>query len=860
MHLTIPNMPVISTAEAIVFAIHSAIKLGRNIQKAYANSLRARSIVLPLPDFKGEPDSLNAQRFFEDEGAFALLEIEELDQLHKINKERALSPEEEERYVEYFVTLDRMRWADQSNKPVPEASISLDDVLSLLRVRQWTRGQSPQHSPLQLVAGTLVEIGIDYFTQVPGALNLDSTQGKLIHHFLDALDQVEIAEADELTLSLANEVLPRLFIAAAESAVRFSAEISKDEKLQLFVEASGKGVADELLKRMQQADSLNEKEALLYWGESLVRALFFNAGHYAFSSPGKVFNTSEEASALIEATGLALMDVLFDEESTRIDLKALITVESLDLLVRRALEVVAQNPQLLTSRAGLKEIIVGLSQAVAESGIQQAGILPELAQLVLQLTAENLDRLWKADDQPEHLLVTAVAFSLRTLAEPPASGGWKPHFPPSQLLALAELLLEEVVAQPEWILHELDGKPILEEALQAVFHALEEIPPEQRLSLDAVQTILENALLAVAASDGLLVRLQWGEDEEERTILQEALRLVFAFTFRKKEISAPDRQAQFFELLDYVLSVVLRQQPNRSGVELTRLLLQAFSPFEWHQGLRTEHIRLASEAALEVLAEHPELVSGEPFVHQMLGGIADGLLQAGIDSPDLLSEIIRLILDHSAQHIDLVLHPAPEGSGNPFAEAVSQALQVLASAEVVGGFVILSRSQVLELLDILLAQVGANPQWLDGNALLQRLITAVLDALQNIPPSKPITNELVIGLVQLSIDHALADMRLLQPLDGEPAGSSPVLAYALGKLIQLLYDPKWPANLQWGLYQPEQLAGLCNLFLEELQELEMTTEALDALIASFWAALSEFGPAQTFNLDDFLRYLEQDMA
>ena len=93
-------MPAISTAEAIVLAIHSAIRLGRNIQKAYANSLRARSIVLPLPDFDSQADSLNAQRFFDKDGRFALEEIEDLAHLHQANEERALTEEEEERYVE----------------------------------------------------------------------------------------------------------------------------------------------------------------------------------------------------------------------------------------------------------------------------------------------------------------------------------------------------------------------------------------------------------------------------------------------------------------------------------------------------------------------------------------------------------------------------------------------------------------------------------------------------------------------------------------------------------------------------------------------------------------------------------------
>jgi len=847
-------MPAISTAEAIVLAIHSAIRLGRNIQKAYANSLRARSIVLPLPDFDSQADSLNAQRFFDKDGRFALEEIEDLAHLHQANEERALTEEEEERYVEYYVTLERMRRQDSRTRQATEAALSTEDVLALLRVRQWARGESPQHSPLQLVAGTLVEIGIDYFANVPGALNLDSTQGKLVHHFLQSLDRIAFAETDDLSRTLANEVLPRLFIAGAESAARLSTEISSDEKLQLFIEATGQSVADELMKRLRQSGSLREKEALLYWGESLMRALFYNAGHYTFSSPATVFETPQEVSALIEATGLTLLDLLFDEDSTKIDLKAVLTVESLDLLLRATLEVVAQHPQLISQKDGLRQIIAGVAQALADSGISQHGILPDLARLVLRLTAENLERLWKAGDQPEHLLVEALEFSLRTLAQPPARGGWKPTFPPGQLLALLEMLLNEVVSNPEWVLRKVEDHSLLQDTLQAVFAALEVVPAEQRLSLETVKWILEQGLMAVAASEALLQHMAWGSAEEERTILQEALQIVLALTFKKGEVSGPEKQELLFEWVDYVLGAVLRQQPNRSGVEITRYMLQAFAPLEWHQAAPVEQ---AIEAALEVLAEHAELVTGEEFVHQLLGGVAEGILHAGIDSPDLLSEVIRLILDYSAQHIDLVLHPAPNDTGNPFGRSVSQALQVLAGAEVVGGFIILSRSQTLELLEIVLVEVAANPQWLDGHALLQHLIASVLDALQHIPGSQPVSNRLVLDLIQLSIEHGVQDLRLLEPLPDE-ADAPMALAYGLSKLIRLIYDPQWPASLQWGLHQPLQMNGFCDLFLDDLHQLDLNAETIDDLLATYWEGLREFGPSQTFNLDDFMLYIERD--
>ncbi|RMF03084.1 MAG: hypothetical protein D6772_02595, partial [Bacteroidetes bacterium] len=76
------------TAEAIIFAINSAIRLGRNAQRAYAKSLTSKSIVLPLPAFSGEANGFVAQRFFDDTdeltgGHQYLAKLERLADIHE---------------------------------------------------------------------------------------------------------------------------------------------------------------------------------------------------------------------------------------------------------------------------------------------------------------------------------------------------------------------------------------------------------------------------------------------------------------------------------------------------------------------------------------------------------------------------------------------------------------------------------------------------------------------------------------------------------------------------------------------------------------------------------------------------------
>jgi hypothetical protein len=95
------NLP----SEAIVFTINSAIRLGRNIQKAYANSIRAKSLVLPLPKFDGALNILSADRFFQaegdDNGAQFLKQLDYLDLLHQKSLTQGLIDAEKDEYLEY---------------------------------------------------------------------------------------------------------------------------------------------------------------------------------------------------------------------------------------------------------------------------------------------------------------------------------------------------------------------------------------------------------------------------------------------------------------------------------------------------------------------------------------------------------------------------------------------------------------------------------------------------------------------------------------------------------------------------------------------------------------------------------------
>src|SRR5690606_9667706 len=117
------------TAEAIIFSIHSAIKLSSAFQKAYANSLRGKNIVLPLPKINTEPNLMVAEDFFDQKPNRELFvdKLERLAQLHTKAGTASLDHHEEVEYLVYykncFCTVNEV------------TDLKPEDMAGLLRIR-----------------------------------------------------------------------------------------------------------------------------------------------------------------------------------------------------------------------------------------------------------------------------------------------------------------------------------------------------------------------------------------------------------------------------------------------------------------------------------------------------------------------------------------------------------------------------------------------------------------------------------------------------------------------------------------------------------------------------------------------------
>ena len=799
----------LSSAQAIIFAINSAIKLGRNVQHAYIKSIKSREIVLPLPKFDGSVDVQTANDFFKKkqnpkatkDGFQFIGRIEGLDFLHKKFDTGFDTVKEDEAYIEYYKKFSSLLKAEVGS--VNDTYVNTDDLISLLTIRQWEAGKQGS-TPLQIIAGTIVEIGIAYFNQVPGALNKGSTFGKVMTRVLHALDDVEFHDKKKLH-EFSKLILPRLFITAAEVVADLSTEISSDEKVQKFIQATSLGIANDLMPILEAIDKDNSKNArekhkskkdAVVWGQMLMRSMVKNSGTYVFNAPGDIFDTNEGGTALIKATGGVLMDILLNDPD-KINIKAGFNVESLDRLVVATLEVVAEFPMLATKskEEGVRNIIGGVSKSIAKSGIQRPDLVPELVRLIFANTAENFDLLWQANEPGgEQILLIAVKELITVISTPIEGETWEPHLSKAQIISIAENILDEVVNNPEWVRGDDDKPSVLRQVLDAVFGALSKIPKDQRLNAAVLDHLLKISLRAAATSQQVLNSIEWADDGTEKVILNKALDLVFTYVFESEFVDPANRTELLVNLLDYIMEVIIIYHPDERGLMLIDLILFESPNVDYTGGFDEELADQLIEAALAVLSEHPELATNHKALQAILSGVAGALDATDFRQKDFLPELVRLTMEYSALNAGLILDADTDEPRYLLVLALEQLLSALSRKPKDGEWSPqLGTEEIMTIIENVFDELLLHPEWVASqegeHTLFGEVVAAVFEALLQIPHEQRLNSETIEYLIQLSLRTTVNSPEVLKGIKwASDAEESTILNKALDLVFVHIFE------------------------------------------------------------------------
>jgi hypothetical protein len=522
-------------AELIMFAIRSAIKLGQQSREAYVDATRRQALVLPLPGFPAQIGVDDAGGYFAGAGARHLHAGSRLAALVDRWKNRAaLSDAEKQELLgqrrECFV-----QDLAEAGLPVTAADASTlqpEDLRALLAVRQWSKGTDPTPSALQRVGGTLIEIGVDYFATMPGALNTSSTTGKLAQAVLTGLEPIKFSE-----ISL-EELPARLLVATLETVSGQPDLLTGDPKVQELVKVTAKGLAQEVGARVAamrasgDSDSSRE-ERVAEWGELIFRSILSTGGRMVLEDP-KTFLGVKPAgeAALISEVGKGVLGLILDEPDG--DLSRVFSREGIDVVTKAALHAVAKHPEILVDKkdAGLRALLASVAGELGQfDTLLTPAMLPEITRVILEKTGENLEQLWPdmATKPQNHLLITAAQTTLAILTrKPPAGARWKPTFGRDDLLAVTGTVFDELAQNPTWLIAAAgDTDANLRVALDAALGVLRTRGTAQ-LSVETATAVLQAAIRAVALRSEFLERMPAGGPLAGQPVIAAALDAVLA--------------------------------------------------------------------------------------------------------------------------------------------------------------------------------------------------------------------------------------------------------------------------------------------------------------------------------------------
>lgn len=783
-----PNAPIL-TAEAIIFAINSAIRLSRNIRKAYARSIKGKLLVLPLPDFDPSLDLITIVDFFRNNEQY-LLRIKELKLLHdRAFTETSFKSDRRafQRYQEYF-------HAYKLEEAPPE--ITLEDITHLLAVRQWQHGVEEPVSVLQIVAGTLVELGIDYFLQVPGALNPHSARGKIMREFLEAFDDIRLSTHRIKKQELSERLIPRLFAAAAESISAISDDISDDDKLQFFIRETARGIAQDLYQRLARIEDPFEQEEVIHWGQMLTRSIIKNAGTIASRHPALLFDTNLPASKIIEATGGILLDTILEDTSDKVYFKKALSTDTLDGIVQASLEVVAAHPNLISGQQGIQQIVQQVADGIREAHLFEQGYFPELLRIILEKTAGNLPLLLQTEEaNGKHLLVLAMQQMLFALALPDDQAPWKPQLSQEQIIDIIYELLDEVVHNPGWLLDQTAEGTLLEQTLDVTLSSLQYVDKSARLHPDTLRWLLQLNIYTVAADKRVLNEIPWGSEEEKVVLLEKALQLIFTYIFPKDAPPHLSRIEQFIALTEYLLELIIQQHPNKKGLILLDIVLFESGIQYEEQGFDRALLDRLTDATFDALSANPSLVTNHQGLKQILAGLAASIDSASLKRPGLLLFLTELLLEQTALNTHLLIEAEEGQPAHLLLTATDIILEALTANDDSGNWQPeLTDALALTLIEELLDETVRHPHWVqmrpEKHPLLQEMLDITFWVLGEVDKEERISPETLHLLIRLNTKVVLTSPQVLTIIKWgiETEQKKAILEHALHLVFSFVYN------------------------------------------------------------------------
>lgn len=283
--------------------------------------------------------------------------------------------------------------------------------------------------------------------------------------------------------------------------------------------------------------------------------------------------------------------------------------------------------------------------------------------------------------------------------------------------------------------------------------------------------------------------------------------------------------------------------------------------------LSRERLDAVMRAALFTLAENPSLLGGDhQGLSKLLSRIARDLAPSSLLlHPDIIPEMMRLILERTAGHADLLW---PDEFRQPdkhlLISASRELLERLAKPPAPGDTwkPRLTRSQILGVVETVLDEVVQNPEWLmkaaeSENVVLAEVVESVTRVLRKAPANR-LSAETGMEVLKSAIKAVALRKDFVEKITVDGARKQ-ALAAALERLIDACLAEAVDPRARWILARSEIFSLIAETALTRLAETgvsEATLGTLEQFIRETAADLSSGRPWELQGLMAGIRKLE----
>lgn len=420
----------------VIFAIRSGIRLGSRINEVLITRTVQAPLYLPLGDVAKQTGAQAARDFFDLKanrhltakgGPYHGLKDEDLAAAHQTLK-----------------LVHKRLTDDHDGKEPGDESLSGSETTELIeKLHQFEQTTATDNPATQQIFGTIVEIGIDYFSVNPNLLKGDSNAEKIIRAFVPHLSTIDFAGDPP------RELVGSLFLASLKILDSDPALLDDDKRVQALV----KGITSSLIEDFEHLGvdaAADDRRAIRERTVKRIASSIFRGGVSAFSGSIDLFIQGEGRTEELVKSTLSQFVVAIEGKED------LFTNRSLELLFTSALNATSENSHILANNAVLQQIIEGtIDELVSDQHrfFIQEGTIGAILRVGMEAVGEHAETLIDPTSPERNLVSETVRAVANGLSEGLENGGTVAHIlSKNQLLELFSLAFSEVAKDPARLL------------------------------------------------------------------------------------------------------------------------------------------------------------------------------------------------------------------------------------------------------------------------------------------------------------------------------------------------------------------------------------------------------------------------